>query len=124
MPNPKSYKATAMKNLSKLSFFLWLLAACQSTTPTETPKTLNKASLTNNKTWYNQGGTISHPFKAGGVYGVDGSWNWVNNSDTMEISYISGDPKVKWKFYYNTDTEMKCKWINNNQDIDFKSTPW
>ena len=39
MPNPKSYKATAMKNLSKLSFFLWLLAACQSTTPTESTET-------------------------------------------------------------------------------------
>ncbi|MDI1234093.1 MAG: hypothetical protein PSX81_07420 [bacterium] len=102
------------------------IGACkkETTTPAETPKTLNKTTLTNNKTWYNQGGTISHPFKAGGVYGVDGSWRWVNNSDTMEIDDDGNNVFLKWKFYYNTDTEMKCKWINNNQDIDFKSTPW
>ena len=96
----------------------------ESTTPAETPKTLNKTTLTNEKTWYNQGSTIVNEFHNGGVFNVDGAWRWVNNSDTMEIKRTAGGSFVKWKFYYNTDTEMKCRWINNDQDIDFKSTPW
>ncbi len=93
-------------------------------TPADPVKTLNKTTLTNNITWYNQGSTIIHPFKSNGNYGGSGSWNWVKTSDTMEIIMISGDPKLKWKFYYNTDTEMKCRWINNEQDIIFKTSPW
>ncbi len=93
-------------------------------TKTEPAKTLNKTTLTNNKTWYNKGGTISHPFKSGGVYGANGTWKWVNNSDTMEIVYIQGDPKVKWKFNWNTDTDMECEWIGNGTARAFKTTQW
>ena len=96
----------------------------ESTTPAETPKTLNKTTLTSNKTWYNQGSTIVHILNSNGTYGTVGKWRWVNNSDTMEIDDDNTNVYVKWKFYYNTDTEMKCRWINNDQDIDFKSTPW
>ena len=92
--------------------------------PAPAAKTLNKTSLTNNKTWYNKGNTITHPFKSGGVYGATGTWNWVRNSDTMEISAISGDPKVKWKFNWNTDTEMECEWIGNGPARAFKTTKW
>jgi hypothetical protein len=91
------------------------------TTPT---KTLNKATLTNNKEWYDKGSFIVHKFKSDGVYGSSGTWKWVNNSDTMEIVYIQGDPKVKWKFNWNTDTEMECEWIGNGPAELFKSTAW
>ena len=94
------------------------------TTTTTTTKTLNKTSLTNNKTWYDKGSFTVHKFKSGGVYGTNGSWNWVNNSDTMEIIYIQGDPKVKWKFNWNTDTEMEFEWIVNGPAELFKSTEW
>jgi hypothetical protein len=96
----------------------------ESTTPAETPKTLNKTTLTNNKTWYNQGSTIVHILNSNGTYGTVGKWRWVNNSDTMEIDDDNTNVYVKWKFYYNTDTEMKCRWINNDQDIVFKSSAW
>jgi hypothetical protein len=96
----------------------------ESTTPAETPKTLNKTTLTNNKTWYNQGGSISHPFKSGGVFNVDGAWRWVNNSDTMEIKRTAGGNFVKWKFNWNTETEMECEWIGNGGAELFKSSAW
>ena len=91
---------------------------------TVTPaKTLNKSTLTNNKTWSSTIPPITHAFFSNGTYGVDGTWAWVKNSDTMDIQYSAGDPKVKWKIYYNTDTEMKCRWINNAQDIVFAIKP-
>ena len=92
--------------------------------PAPAAKTLNKTTLTNNKTWYSKGGSTSHPFKTGGVYGVNGTWNWVRNSDTMEISAIAGDPKAKWKFNWNTDTDMECEWIGNGPAEAFKTTKW
>jgi hypothetical protein len=91
------------------------------TTPT---KTLNKTSLTNNTRWYNQGGTIVHIFKPNGVYGGSGQWRWVNNSDTMEIKMTSSGTFAKWKFNWNTDTEMECDFIGAGGIIAFKSTEW
>jgi hypothetical protein len=91
------------------------------TTPT---KTLNKTTLTNNKEWYNQGGTIVQIFKSNGVFNVDGQWRWVNNSDTMEIKRMASGNFVKWKFNWNTDTEMECEWIGNGPAELFKSTEW
>ncbi len=89
----------------------------------EPAKALNKTTILN-KLWYNQGGSIKHEFKANGLYRFDGTWNWVNNSDTMEISGSAGDPKLKWKMYWNTEHEMQCRWINNNQDILMKDQAW
>ena len=91
------------------------------TTPT---KTLNKTTLTNNTRWYNQGGTIVQIFKSNGVFNVDGQWRWVNNSDTMEIKRTASGPFAKWKFNWNTDTEMECEWIGNGPAELFKSTEW
>jgi hypothetical protein len=77
----------------------------------DSPKTLNKSSLTNNKEWYNQGSSIVHIFKSSGVYTNTGTWKWVNNSDTMEIVTVSGGYKTYWKFFWNTDNEMNCQRI-------------
>jgi hypothetical protein len=93
-------------------------------TNTTPAKTLNKTTLTNNKEWYNQGGTIGHSFKTGGQYGGSGEWRWVNNSDTMEIKMTASGSFVKWKFNWNTDTEMECEWIGNGPARLFKSTEW
>jgi hypothetical protein len=93
-------------------------------TNTTPAKTLNKTTLTNNTRWYNQGGTIVQIFKSNGVFNVDGQWRWVNNSDTMEIKRMASGSFVKWKFNWNTDTEMECEWIGNGPAELFKSTEW
>lgn len=102
--------------------------ACKKKTETTTPavvtpaKTLDKATLTN-KTWYNKGSSIVHSFKTNGDYGV-GKWRWVNNSDTMEIDILGDGAYVKWKFNWNTDTEMECEWIGNGGARLFKDKAW
>ena len=96
----------------------------ESTTPSETPKTLNKATLTNNKIWYNQGSSIIHKLNSNGTYGTVGKWRWVNTSDTMEIDDDNTNVYVKWKFNWNTDTEMECEWIGSGGNRTFKSSAW
>ena len=105
------------------------LSSCKDKTDdnnTQPTKTLNKTSLTNNKSWYNKGGTINHVFKSNGDYGSanQGNWRWVNNSDTMEIDYDNSNTYVKWKMNWNTDTEMECEWIGNGGARTFKTTQW
>jgi hypothetical protein len=95
----------------------------KTTTDPEPAKTLNKTTLLN-KLWQNQGGSIKHEFKTNGTYRFDGSWKWVNNSDTMEIVMSAGEPALLWKIYWNTDHEMQCRWINNSQDILMKDQAW
>ncbi len=84
--------------------FTWVLvqalilvfSACKGK-KTEPLKALNKNTLAPKK-WYNQGSTILHDFKPGGVYGATGEWKWTNNSDTMEIKQSSSSGGfVKWK---------------------------
>jgi hypothetical protein len=96
----------------------------ETTTPAETPKTLNKTTLTNNKTWYNQGSTIVHPFKSNGTYATTGTWKWVNNSDTLSIIMYSGDTETFWKVYYNTDTEMSCEKAGAGAAVLYKTSAW
>jgi hypothetical protein len=85
------------------------------TTPSRTPtptKTLNKTSLTNNKKWYNKGSGIQHYFKSDGKYFTGGTWRWINNSDTMEIIGTIGDPALKYRFAWNSETELECERIS------------
>ncbi|MES2616315.1 MAG: hypothetical protein V4613_00465 [Bacteroidota bacterium] len=100
-------------------------SACKAKTddPVTPAKTLNKTTLTP-KTWYNKGGSIVHTFKAGGVYGGDGTWKWVNNSDTMEIVMIKDDEPTYWKVYWNTDHEMSCEKAETGGAILYKDAAW
>lgn len=100
--------------------------SCKDSTTTPDPeptKTLNKTTLLD-KIWYNQGGSIKHEFKTNGTYRFDGTWNWVNNSDTMEIVITSGDPKTYWKIYWNTETEMSCEKVGSGGALLYKDQPW
>lgn len=91
--------------------------------PPVTVKTLDKAKLYDKK-WYTQGNTNQHLIKTGGVYGIDGTWKWINNSDTMEIVYSDGLPPVNWKFHWSTDKEMSCNIIGAGNSTLYKDAPW
>lgn len=106
------------------------LNACKKTTdpdPGTTTKTLNKSLLVG-KTWYNKGNTNSFPLKAGGVYGVGGTYLWKNNGDTM-ITDADGTgsvhPSIEWKFYWSSEHEMACKKASaSGGEILYKDVIW
>jgi hypothetical protein len=121
-----------MKVLTKLkSTFLLLTAALAITMyscskeedTTETPKTLDKSKLYDKK-WYSESQLYTHEIKSTGVYGSDGSWKWINNSDTMEIIYWEGQSPVKWKFHWSSDREMSCNIVCAANTVLFKDAPW
>jgi hypothetical protein len=95
------------------------------TTPT---KTLNKTTLTNNKVWWNKGSGIKHDFKPDGKYKSSGTWRWINNSDTMEIIGTLGDQPQKYRFAWNTETELECERISGTGQGSglflMKTTEW
>jgi hypothetical protein len=101
------------------------------TTPTPTTpaaKTLNKSSLTNNKVWWNKGSGIKHDFKPDGKYKTAGTWRWINNSDTMEIIGTLGDQPQKYRFEWNSETELECERISETGQGSglflMKTTEW
>jgi hypothetical protein len=109
--------------------FLFVLHACKEKTTTEpTPaKTLNKALLYN-KVWYAQSGH-KHEFKDNGVYkGPGGTWQWMNNSDSMLIKPSEFETEKIWYFKYCTATEMACALGSSAAKRDnytlYKDTPW
>lgn len=77
--------------------------------PTPAAKTLNKTSLTNNKIWWNRGSGIRHEFKSNGQYKTTGTWRWINNSDSMEIVGSTGSTPFKYRFIWNSETELECE---------------
>jgi len=122
--NSKTIKQAAWALLPAI---ILSFTACKDDKKEETPtpaKTLNKTTLTNNKTWYDKGSFIVNEFKSNGVFGADGQWRWVGNSDTMEIKRLARGNFVKWKMNWNTDTDMECEWIGNGPTREFKSTAW
>lgn len=91
------------------------LVNCKDNSTTDDPeptKTLNK-SLMVNKYWVCPGVT-SFYFRSDGKYclpdGIteDGTWNWMNNSDSLEINK-SGTGRFVWYVKYCTETEMSAK---------------
>ncbi len=95
------------------------------TTPT---KTLNITTLTNNKNWYNKGSGIQHYFKPDGKYFSGGTWRWINNSDTMETIGSLGGTPLKWRFAWNSETELECEFIDGTGKGEglflMKTTEW
>jgi hypothetical protein len=90
-------------------------------TPT---KTLNKSTLTPKK-WYSQGSAFVHDLKAGGIYGtMGGTWQWKNNSDTLQIVTQSGYPDTFWKVYWNTSNEMECEKVGTFTKLLYKDIAW
>ncbi len=104
-----------MKKLFAISLFVLTLALVnckdESTDDPTPAKTLNKSLLTN-KYW--SSGLFSHYFRSDGNYcGKDGkivigTWNWVNNSDTLAVDYSGITDDELWQVEYITETEMKA----------------
>lgn len=91
--------------------------------PTPTTKTLDKAKLVGKK-WYPKGSVDNLDIKANGVFGSDGTWKWINNSDTMEILPSVGLKIEKWKFYWSADHEMACNLAGDPGEILYKDAAW
>ncbi len=89
-----------------LTLGVFLQACGTDETPAVTPaKTVNKALLYD-KDWNYEGNTW-HVFETDGTYNNDGTWKWLNNSDSMEIDDgILG--KYVLYFSYIEAKEMKC----------------
>lgn len=124
-----------MKNLFRLAAYTFLLTglvfaySCKDDTTQTEPepeKTLNKALLYD-KVWYAQDGQ-KHEFKTGGVYRSTGTWEWLNNSDSMAIKATSNSQTFKWYFKYCTEHEMACTfgWDGKatNSWIIYKDQEW
>ncbi len=110
--------------------FLVIFSSCskeEDSPANNTPaaKVLNKATLTPKK-WYSQGSSVIHDFKAGGVYASTGTWKWVgtSNSDTMEIVTQSGYSPLQWKFFWNTEHEMRAMRVDQGVQMDFRDSIW
>lgn len=118
-------KAFSVKYLWVLVLLLSLTTvACKKKSDGDAPKTLNKTSLTNNKEWYNQGGTIIHIFKSNGIYSNTGTWSWKNNSDTLVLKITSSSYPTYWKVYWNTESEMSCQRVGTDQQELYKTQMW
>jgi len=112
-----------MKQLSTLILFgLFLVFSnCKDktedpvTTPPITTKTLDKTQLTDKHWKTDQGTAISHYFRSDGNFCtpngdiIVGTWQWLNNSDSLEIVKPSTTGRSVWYVEYCTATEMKMK---------------
>jgi hypothetical protein len=85
----------------------------------EPAKTVNKDLLTD-KNWYLNGADY-HYFHSSGKYNSNGTWRWLNESDSMEI-LDPGSPRSVYYFEYITETEMKCG-SKSGGPLVYTSTP-
>jgi hypothetical protein len=121
-----------MKIQTKLKSTLLLLTAAititmfscsKEETTTETPKTLDKSKLYDKK-WYSQSGAFIIDAKSDGTFSLDGSWRWINNSDTMEIIGSEGSDPFEFVFHWCTTNEMSGNRVGASVTILFKDAPW
>lgn len=122
-----------MKVQTKLKSTLLLLTAAitmfscsKEETTTETPKTLDKTKLYDKK-WYSQliqGSRVFLDIKSNGTFSLDGSWKWLNNSDTMEIIPGDGLTPYNFVFHWSTTNEMSGNRVGDASPILFKDAPW
>jgi glutamine cyclotransferase len=95
-------------------------------TTTDPPKTLTKSHLYD-KYWYTKGNTISHYFQSNGKYGANfgiGTWQWLNNSDTLEIKYSSGGSVEVWHVQWSTEHEFSAHAKGKGSTDLFKDAKW
>ena len=95
------------------------LQACGPDEEVEPAKTVNKDLLTD-KNWYLNGADY-HYFHSSGKYNSNGTWRWLNESDSMEI-LDPGSPRSVYYFEYITETEMKCG-SKSGGPLVYTSTP-
>ncbi len=87
--------------------------------------TLNKSILTNpNTIWEPQSGNPKLQFKANGVFRTDGTWKWLNNSDSMEIKTTSGAQAFVWHFNYAQGDSMEARTGSSGAYTKFRDRDW
>lgn len=127
----KNLKNSTVAMLSA-AIFLSVLSSCKkddnsNNGQNNNTKTLNKNLLVGKK-WYSQNSALTHDIKTNGVYGVGGTWEWKNNTDTMTIDLDgsgSVNSPVDWKFFWSAEKEMACKRASSGSgEILFKDQPW
>ena len=111
--------------ITLMYLILTLAVSCKKKTdPVEDPKTLTK-SLLYDKLWYNKGGTMDHIFNSNGKYYNNlGTWQWLNNSDSMEVKITSSGQRFVWYFEWNTEHEFSAKPSKTSAYILFKDQQW
>ncbi len=96
--------------LLALSF---VLVNCKDNSEPEPEKTLNKSLITNKK-WVTTAGPYGFYLRSDGYVSAgegtleQGTWDWLNNSDSLEI-YYDGIPSQVWQIKYCTGTEMSAR---------------
>ncbi len=107
--------------------FSLVLVNCKdkSTDDPEPTKTLNKSLITD-KYWATKTAPLlDHYFRKDGMYTsqdgqiVIGAWQWLNNSDSMEIDVPSISGKTVWHVEYCTETELKMRPSGNPVGSDY-----
>ncbi len=78
-------------------------------TPEPSSSTLNK-ELLYDKQWSNESKTIVHIFNSDGSYATIGTWEWVNDSDTIKVHNNGTNKDFYWIINKgNTATKMEAK---------------
>ena len=109
--------------LTLVALSLILVNCKDKTDDPEAEKTLNKSLITN-KYWKNPDGQFTNYFRSDGKYcspnGTTelGTWQWLNNSDSLEIDYDALPDRI-WYVKYCTDTEMSAKLGKNSSHTIF-----
>jgi hypothetical protein len=114
----KKLKKKKMNKLIALTLvaFSIVLVNCKdkSGDDTEPTKTLNKSLITG-KYWLAKTTPLDFYFGSNGILYLpdgkteDGTWKWLNNSDSMEVDKPSTSGKTIWHAEYCTETELKMR---------------
>ena len=91
-------------------------------TPQPTDNVLNK-ELILDKTWVNESRTVAHIFNSDGSYGIIGTWEWVNNSDTIHIQETSSKLEYFWVVNKgNTENKMEMRLSGDTGWAEYRVT--
>lgn len=88
----------------------------------DTSGVILKKELLYDKLWLNEDQTKGFSVESGGKYGITGSWEWVNDSDTMQVMDNAGT-----RYYIfnegNTETIMEARLREEVNWVEYR-TEW
>jgi len=58
------------------------------------------------------------------VFRTDGTWKWLNNSDSMEIKMFSAGPPLVWYFNYCQGDSMEARGGSSGAYTKFRNYDW
>ncbi|MFT5723528.1 MAG: hypothetical protein ACI9JN_000642 [Bacteroidia bacterium] len=115
-----------MKKLLTLVFILPLFTiGCGGDDTPEPPTTSKlKKELLYDKDWTDESQTIGHTFNSDGTYATIGTWEWVNDSDTIKVHENPTNKDFIWVINKgNTATKMEAKLSTSTSFGEFR-TSW